>query len=477
MRVEEHPKLHAVMIPLPLQGHINPFTHLAMKLASKGFTITFVNTESTHQHITRAQSLKDDDDNPFSHAQKSGLDIRYAKISDGFPLSFERRAKADQFVEGLIHVFEAHVDDFIEKLILSKPDPPVSCIIADSFHVWASTIAKKYNLFNVSFWTEPATVLTIYYHMDLLKSKGHFGCHDKCEDTIRYIPGVQAIEPADLPSYCQDPDSSTVMPRFVFKCLEDAQKADFVICNTVQELESSAISVIQEKQPFYAIGPVFPASFTKRTISAGLLPESDYTDWLNSKQDGTVLYISFGSLANMSKQDILEIAQGILISKVSFIWVLRHNILGSGERNILPRRFEEETVGRGLVVPWCSQLAVLSHPAVGGFLTHCGWNSILESIWCKVPMVCVPILTDQFTNRKLVVNDWRIGVNLCTGRLIRREEVAENIGRIMSKSDDLRKNIERTKMVLHNALSDEGSSKKNLNQFIEEMKNKILQKK
>lgn len=61
----------------------------------------------------------------------------------------------------------------------------------------------------------------------------------------------------------------------------------------------------------------------------------------------------------MSKQDILEIAQGILISKVSFIWVLHHNILGSAERNILPRRFEEETVGRGLAVPWCSQLAVL----------------------------------------------------------------------------------------------------------------------
>ncbi|KAJ8551589.1 hypothetical protein K7X08_021604 [Anisodus acutangulus] len=473
MELKEHLQPHAVLIPLPLQGHITPFTHLAMKLASKGFTITFVNTESTHQKIATAQSLKDD--NPFSHAQESGLDIRYAKISDGFPLSFDRTANAGQFVEGLIHVFQAHVDDFVENLVLSKPNPPISCIIADSFHVWASTIAKKYNLVNVSFWTEPATVLTVYYHMDLLKSNGHFGCHDKCEDTIRYIPGIQAIEPSDLPSYCQDADTSTVMPRFVFKCIEDAQKADFVIGNTVQELESSTISVLQERQPFYAIGPVFPTSFTKRTIS--MLPASDYTDWLNSKQDGTVLYISFGSLANLSKQDIMEIAQGILISKVSFIWVLRHNILGSEERNILPLGFKDETIDKGLVVPWCSQLAVLSHPAVGGFLTHCGWNSILESIWCKVPMVCFPILTDQFTNRKLVVDDWRIGVNLCTGRLIRREVVVDNIGRIMSKSDELRKNIEKTKMILQNALSDEGSSEKNLNQFIQDMKNMILQKK
>ncbi|MCD9640191.1 hypothetical protein HAX54_025336 [Datura stramonium] len=473
MELKKHLQPHAVLIPLPLQGHITPFTHLAMKLASKGFTITFVDTESTHQQIATAQSLKDGD-NPFSHGQKCGLDIRYAKISDGFPLSFDRRANARQFMKGLTHVFQTHVDDFIENLVLSKPNPPISCIIADSFHVWGSMIAKKYNLVNVSFWTEPATVLTVFYHMNLLKSNGHFGSHDKYEDTIRYIPGVQTIKPEDLPSYCQDDDPSAC--NYVFKCIKDAQKADFVIGNTVQELESSTISALQVQQPFYAIGPVFPTSFTKRTISTSLLPASDCTNWLNSKQDGTVLYISFGSLANLSKQDILEIAQGILISKVSFIWVLRHNILGSGERNILPLGFEEETTGRGLVVPWCSQLAVLSHPAVGGFLTHCGWNSILESMWCKVPMVCFPVLADQLTNRKLVVDDWRIGVNLCTRGLIRRELVAENIGRIMSRSDELKKNIEKTKIILQNALSDEGSSEKNLNQFIEDMKNKILQK-
>ncbi|TMW99359.1 hypothetical protein EJD97_002694 [Solanum chilense] len=70
------------------------------------------------------------------------------------------------------------------------------------------------------------------------------------------------------------------MHHFVFKCLEDAQKADFVIGNTVQELESSPISALQEKQPFYAIGPLFCTSFTKRIISTNLLPASDYTNEL-----------------------------------------------------------------------------------------------------------------------------------------------------------------------------------------------------
>ncbi|XP_055817508.1 UDP-glycosyltransferase 86A1-like [Solanum dulcamara] len=244
MELKKHQQPHAVLIPLPFQGHINPFTHLAMKLASKGFTITFVNTESTHQQIAKAQSLKHDD-NPFSHAEESGLDIRYAKINDGFPLNFDRRANASQITEGLSHVFQAHVDDFIENLVLSKSNPPNSCIIADSFHVWGSTIAKKYNLVNVSFWTEPATVLTAFYNTDLLKINGHLGV--MYDDTISYIPGIQAIKPEDLPSYCQvdDPKAS----KYVFKCIEDAQKADFAIGNKVQELESSTISALQEQQP------------------------------------------------------------------------------------------------------------------------------------------------------------------------------------------------------------------------------------
>ncbi|CAN4114494.1 unnamed protein product [Withania somnifera] len=131
MELKEHQQPHAVLIPLPLQGHINPFTHLA----SKGFTITFVGTQSTDQQIAKP------------HSWKVSL------------------------------VFQAHVDDFIENLVLSKLNPPISCIIADSFHVWGSMIAKKYNLFIVSFWTEPTTLLTVFYHTNLLKSNGHFGRH------------------------------------------------------------------------------------------------------------------------------------------------------------------------------------------------------------------------------------------------------------------------------------------------------------
>lgn len=148
-----------------------------MKLAAQGFTITFVNTQSVHCRISRAQKWIDGSD-IFAGARDSGLDIRYATVSDGFPLGFDRSLNHDQFVEGLIHVFSAHVDELVANL--ADSDPPVTCLIADTFYVWASAIAEKHNLVSVSFWTEPALVLSLYYHLDLLKENGHFGSQGKC---------------------------------------------------------------------------------------------------------------------------------------------------------------------------------------------------------------------------------------------------------------------------------------------------------
>ncbi|PQQ06448.1 UDP-glycosyltransferase 86A1 isoform X1 [Prunus yedoensis var. nudiflora] len=173
---DKHSQPHAIMVPMPLQGHLFPHIHLATKLASHGFTITSVNTQHINHQITKSQpNDTEDQDDIFATARKSGLDISYKTVSD------------------------------------VQSDPSVTCLIADTFHLWSATIANKYNLVNISFWTEPALVLSIYYHLDLLREHGHYGSHDNREDTINYIPGVQAIEPKDLMSHLQEADISTPM--------------------------------------------------------------------------------------------------------------------------------------------------------------------------------------------------------------------------------------------------------------------------
>ncbi|OVA18018.1 UDP-glucuronosyl/UDP-glucosyltransferase [Macleaya cordata] len=475
-----HQRLHAIFIPYPLQGHVIPSIHLAIKLASRGFTISFINTQFIHHQISKAQP-DTIGDNIFAEAHKSGLDIRYYTVSDGLPLGFDRSINHDQFMASLLHVFSAHIEELIRKIIIkssSNSIQPVNCLIADTFFVWPSMISKKLGLPYVSFWTEPALVYSLYYHMDLLRKNGHFGSNDNREDTINYIPGVPAIEPTDLMSYLQDTDLSTVVHEIIFKAFDDAKGADFIICNTVQELEPETISALQVDKPFYAIGPIFPTGFTKSNVATSLWVESDCTQWLDSKPNGSVLYVSFGSYAHVSKNDLTEIAHGLLLSKVNFVFVLRPDVVSSDEPDPLPEGFLEESKDRGIIVQWCCQIAVLSHPAVGGFLTHCGWNSILESIWCGVPILCFPLLTDQFTNRKLVVDDWRIGLDIDSRKLIARKEVSAKINRLMEDKlgQEFRKEIKEVKKALQNASKDDGSSEKNFNQFVKDLTVLIGQK-
>ncbi|XP_050381374.1 UDP-glycosyltransferase 86A1-like [Argentina anserina] len=477
-----HSRPHAVIFPYPLQGHVIPAVHLAIKLASNGFTVTFVNTQAVHHQIIKSQSLdtamEDNQDiNIFGGVCKSSLDIRYVTISDGFPIGFNRSLNHDQFWEGVLHVFPAHVDELVAKLVRS--DPPVTCLIADTFFVWPTMIAAKYNLVNVSFWTEPILVLTLYYHIYLLRENGHFASHDNHrQDTIDYIPGVKAIEPKDLMSYLQAAEITSVVHRIIYKAFEEVKRADFILCNTIQELESDTISALQEKQPTYAIGPIFPNRFTKSTVATSLWSEFDCMSWLNTKPNGSILYVSFGSYAHASKRDIEEIANGLSLSKVGFIWVLRPDIVSSDETQILPAGFEDEIKNRGLIVPWCSQIEVISHPAIGGFFTHCGWNSILESMWCGLPLLCYPLLTDQFTNRKLVVDDWKVGLNLCDRFPITKEEVGEKVNCLMSgkSSEELRRNAKKVKNTLESALDREGSSSRNYDRFIENVRATIQEK-
>ncbi|XP_030492866.2 UDP-glycosyltransferase 86A1-like [Cannabis sativa] len=474
--------LHAVVFTLSLQGHVIPSIHLAIKLASKGFTITFVNTEVNHRDITKSlcrNTSQNDVVDIFSAAREAGLDIRYRTVSDGFPISFDRKLNNEQFLEGHVHVFPAHVDELVRDLVDSA-DPPLTCLVADSFFGWQSAIAKKYNLVYVSFWTEPALVFSLFYHLDLLQINGHYASHDNREDTIEYIPGIKAIEPKDLVSFLQDTDFSTSMHRLISMTSKEMKSADFILCNTVHELEFEPILAIQEQRPMYAIGPLFPSglSNSKTLVPTSLKPEFDCTQWLNTKPQGSVLYVSFGSFIPCEKEKIDEIAHGLLLSKINFIWVLRGDAVSYEEPYVLPSGFEDEIKDRAMIVTWTNQIDVISHSAIGGFLTHCGWNSTLESIWYGVPMLCFPLKADQLTIRKLLVDDWRIGVNLCDKKPLTRFEVAEKVNVLMStKLDDkLRKEMIKLRQISKNALAENGSSERNLCQFVSDLKNKIIEK-
>ncbi|KAI3470288.1 hypothetical protein Pfo_026951 [Paulownia fortunei] len=453
-------KPHAIMVEFLFQGHITPFIHLAVALASKGCTVTYVQTEFIHHLMSKATS---------DHHKQEDF------IFSAADLNFV------EFYESILRDFPARVDELVGKIVESDGRQLKPFLVADAAYLWPPAVAAKYHIANVSFWTQPALRLCIGHHLELLKENGVLCSYGDYKDHIHDIPGVKSSSVRDFITYAPAEDDPYVPPILrdsIMKTHLEVRKADFILCNTVQELEFETISALNQKLPTYAIGPTnFIANFSQIPIINSLRSETDCTQWLNTKPPGSVLFVSFGSIAQTDKQVIWEIARGLCTSRVNFVWVLRSDaVRHGGETDVLPPRFESDISDRGLIIPWCNQGKVLSNPAIGGFLTHCGWSSVLESIWFGVPVICYPIFMDQPTNRNMVVDDWKIGINLCDKPPISKDEVAEKINSLMSGTalDDLRQEMKKkVSKIVHNALAINGSSDRNLDKFLKDLKGKI----
>lgn len=219
-----------------------------------------------------------------------------------------------------------------------------------------------------------------------------------------------------------------------------------LITNSFEELEQAKLvesGRVELPLPVFSIGPFhkhFPAS------SCSLLKQDKSSLlWLDKQAPGSVLYVSFGSLASVDGARFREIAWGLLDSKQPFLWVVRPGLV-HGLDQLLPDGLMDSIKGRGTIVEWAPQQEVLSHPSVGGFFTHCGWNSTLESICEGVPMICMPCFGDQRVNARFISYVWRVGLQLedharrgdiatAIRRLMRSEEGQEIRGRIMNLKD------------------------------------------
>lgn len=188
-------------------------------------------------------------------------------------------------------------------------------------------------------------------------------------------------------------------------------------------------------------------------------------NWLDDKDSGTVVYVSFGSIDRLSEEYVDEIGRGLLKSNYYFLWAIR-----DCEREKLSKDFMCESSEKGLIVSWCPQLDVLAHKAVGSFMTHCGWNSTLEALSLGVPMVAVPVWFDQPTNGKYIGDVWRVGVRVPINEsgMVSGEEVAVCIMDAMEgdKKEEIRENALKWKQLAIEAMGEGGSSDQNINDFL-----------
>ncbi|XP_021290116.1 UDP-glycosyltransferase 74E2-like [Herrania umbratica] len=426
-----------------VQGHINPMLQFAKRLASKGLKVTFITTKPMQSPST-------------------SISIQTIEFPEG-----EKANGAEEFAHLYKTLVSERLANLIDHLNSSSSDPP-KALVYDSFLPWALDVAKQFGLHGASFFTQSWSNSSIYYHLNQGTLKVPLE-----ENAVVSLPSMPVLGINDLPSFVSDTGSYPGLLKMVIDRFSNFQEADWLFCNTFKELEHEVINWMASKWPIKTVGPTIPSMYLDKRLKDdndyGLhlfKPDSDLCiKWLDSKETDSVVYVSFGSLAGLTEEQMLELSLGLKRSDRYFLWVVRE-----AEQNKLPSNFIEETSERGLVVSWCPQLDVLAHRAVGCFVTHCGWNSTLEALSLGVPMIAMPQWTDQPTNAKFVADVWQGGIRVSKDEkgVVTKEEVERCIREIMEgeRSLEIRKNSEKWKNLAKEAVDEGGSSDKNIEEFV-----------
>ncbi|KAF5198147.1 Udp-glycosyltransferase 85a8 [Thalictrum thalictroides] len=296
------------------------------------------------------------------------------------------------------------------------------------------------------------------------------------ETTLDWLKGMDNnIRLMDLPSFVRTTDPKDIMLNFLRDEVVRAPRASAIILNTFDALENDVVSAMQSiLPPVYTIGSLHLlvnqiADKELNLIGSNLWKEEpECLQWLDTKEPGSVVYVNFGSITVMTPQQMIEFAWGLANSKHTFLWIIRPDLV-SGEAAMLPPEFIMDTKERGLLASWCPQEQVLTHPSIGGFLTHNGWNSTIESICGGVPMICWPFFAEQQTNCRYTCVHWEIGMEIDNN--VKRDEVESLVRKLMEeeKGKEMKRKAMEWKKKAEEATAPGGSSYMNIDKLINEI--------
>ncbi|PQM34525.1 7-deoxyloganetin glucosyltransferase-like [Prunus yedoensis var. nudiflora] len=472
-------KPHAVCIPFPIQSHIKAMLKLAKLLHHRGFHITFVNTEFNHRRFLKS----------LGPNSLNGLpDFQFKTIPDGLPASDEDAGQnAYLLCDSIRKNFLAPFRNLLLKLndmatSNNISNPPVTCIVSDGFMTFSITAAEELGIPVALFFTIAAIGFMGFKQYPTLVEKGlaplkeeRYLTNGFLDQVIDWVPGTKAIRLKDLPKSFQTTNPNDILFKLALEAMDRVDKASAVVLHTFDELEADVLHALSSlPPPVYTIGPLqlllneIPQHPLKSLGYSLWKEETECFQWLNAKVPNSVVYVNFGSIVVIKSEDLIEFCWGLANSKLPFFWVVRPDLL-VGESAILPPEFVAETKGRGLVASWCPQEQVLSHPSMGGFLTHSGWNSTIESLSAGVPMLCWPFFAEQRINCVYTCNEWGIGLEINNDA--RRDQVEKLIKELVEgeMGKKMRTKAMEWKKLAEKAISSDGSSYANLDNLVNQV--------
>ncbi|CAN7009093.1 unnamed protein product [Brassica oleracea var. botrytis] len=368
-----------------------------------------------------------------------------------------------------------------------KPKP--SCLICDLCLPYTSKIAKAFNIPKIVFHGFSCFCLLC---MHVLRQNLEILQNLKSEKEYFFVPDFPDKVEFTRPQVPVRINATGDWKEFLDAMAEAENTSYGIIINTFQELEPAYVKEYKEARDgkVWSIGPVSlcnkkGADKAERGNKA-VIDQEECFKWLDSKEEGSVLFVCLGSICNLPLSQLKELGLGLEKSQRPFIWVIRgwekYNELAEW---FLESGFEERVKERGLLIKgWAPQVLILSHPSVGGFLTHCGWNSTLEGITSGVPLLTWPLFGDQFCNQKLVVQVLKVGVRAGIeetmkwgeedriGVLVDNEGVKKAVEELMGDGDDAnerRRVVKELGKLAQRAVDEGGSSHSNITFLLQDI--------
>ncbi|XP_002982152.2 linamarin synthase 2 [Selaginella moellendorffii] len=428
--------LHVLVFVYPVHGRIIPAMVLASRLVDSGARVSFLYPAHHESRLCDARSRP--------HSPEIRFVALHARDFDSAPNDFSR----DFFLmPSLAQEFEQ---------LVSSLQPPPSCLISDEV---CGTLAKSARLLGIPRYIlvpESASAFAATLLAPSLARDSKLPLQVARNETVD-IPfiGMTVVAREYLSPYL---DTFPWRADYFLEGAIEAQASDGILVNTYRELEPSILSGMvrdtclnPHRAPVFAVGPLIPEP-SSTVGSHRQEEEAEIMEFLDAQAPSSVVFVSFGTLIQRNEKDAREILSGLEQSGHPFIWKF------SGDGDYVPTGAEKS----GLILRnWAPQLRILSHPSTGSFLTHCGWNSCLESSSLGVPILGFPAFMDQPINCKLLVELRKAGVKLAT---LESFQIAEAIKEVM-ESEEIRRNAQKLKLAADRA-------PKSLDFFVDKLREK-----
>nr|APR64105.1 hypothetical protein [Populus tomentosa] len=480
-------KAEVVLIPLPAMGHIVALVEVAKLLVQRDdrlyTTVLVMHPTVDPSTIKYMESLA-----------ASTLPDRMRVINLPSVESITSATKGrHSWLRSLVEGQKPHVKEYVSKIRtqfeMNPNSPRLAGFIFDTFASRMKDVPHEFGVPWYVFSASGAAFIGSMLHLTALHDEQGVDLTElkNSEDELE-MPCLANPIPAKLvPSMVFEKDSLTTFLEHARILIE----ARGILINTFLEFESYAINSLSDGKtpPVYPVGP-----FVKR-IGGGGDPRSDdsnnYRDimeWLDDQPPLSVMFLCFGSWGSFEEKQVKEIAIALEHSGHRFLWSLRkpsqNDEMQSPSdyedfQSILPQGFLDRTAKIGKVIGWAPQVEILSHSAVGGFASHCGWNSILESLRFGVPLATWPLYAEQQFNACQMVIELGLAVEIKMDYrndfygdneiIVSSDDVLKAIKSVMEENSEVRKKVKEMSRVSEKTLVDGGSSFSSLCRLIEDM--------